>query len=208
MTKSVCMSLQGLGPPSINRTLQSAVFWGNQRCNTHSHKMIVLSSYCGNGTHLYEAWREHGLTHCFLSTVSSCILFGFIFIFGGAQILVYKKYSTVLESRCRPKSILYKMQIIFCVLMSLESILHLVLKATVTGDKTVYVYDIVSASLMALAWPLAIAVTCLERKRLLPSIPTRGHGLVLLIFWSLAFINENVAFLSWFSDDWWWQNRG
>ena len=169
--------------------------------------MIVLSSYCGNGTHLYEAWRNHGLTHCFLDTVSSCILFGFIFLFGGIQILVYRKYSTVLESRWRPTSILYQMQIMFCALMPVEYLIHFTLKATVLGDRTVFVYNIVSTCLSVLAWPLAIAVTCLERKRLLPSIPTRGHGLVLLIFWSLAFINENVAFLSWFSNEWWWTHR-
>ena len=169
--------------------------------------MIVLDSYCGNGSYLSESWRDHGLTHCFTDTVTSCLLFGFVFIFGGIQILVYRKYSTILEWRWQPKSCLYQMQISLCALMSLESILHFTLKATVIGNEKVYVYNIVSASLMTLAWPLAIAVTCLERKRLLPSIPTRGHGLVLLVFWSLAFIIENIAFISWFSDDWWWHNR-
>lgn len=169
--------------------------------------MIVLDSFCGNGTHLSEAWRDHGLTHCFIDTVGSSVLFGFILIFGGAQILVYRKYSTALEAIWRPKSCLYQMQILLCVLMSVESLLHFTLKATVLGDKTVYVHDILSTCFITLAWPLAIAVTCLERKRLLPSIPTRGHGLVLLVFWSLAFILENVAFISWFSRDWWWQNR-
>ena len=165
------------------------------------------SSFCGNGTYLWEAWRDHGLTHCFMDTVSSSVLFGFIFIFGGAQILVYRKYSTILETRWQPRSWLYNMQILLCVLMSIESIIHFSLEVTVIGNKTVYVYNIMSACMVTLAWPIAIAVTCLERKRLLPSIPTRGHGLVLLVFWSVAFIIENVAFISWFSDDWWWQNR-
>ncbi len=169
--------------------------------------MIVLRSFCGNGTHIWEAWRDHGLTHCFLDTVTSSILFGFIFLFGGAQILIYWKYSTVLERRWLPKSCLYQLQILLCILMSVESVVHFSLRATVIGAKTVYVYNIMSMCMMTVAWPLSVSVICLERKRLLPSIPTRGHGLVLLIFWSLAFITENLAFLSWFSDDWWWHNR-
>ena len=169
--------------------------------------MIVLDSFCGNGTHLWEAWRDHGLTHCFLDTVSSSILFGFILIFGGIQILIYRKYSTLLDARWRPQSCLYHLQIALSTLMSVESVLRFTLEATVIGDKTVFVYNILTMMMIALAWPISISVICLERKRLLPSIPTKGHGLVLLAFWSLAFIFENLAFVSWFSDNWWWRGE-
>lgn len=42
-----------------------------------------------------------------------------------------------------------------------------------------------------------------ERYYLLPSVPTRGHGLVLLIFWSLVFIVENLSFINMRHEDWW-----
>lgn len=44
-----------------------------------------------------------------------------------------------------------------------------------------------------------------ERYYLLPSVPTRGHGLVLLLFWTLAFIGENLTFVNMKQDDWWFK---
>lgn len=42
-----------------------------------------------------------------------------------------------------------------------------------------------------------------ERNYLLPSVPTRGHGIVLLIFWTLAFVTENLVFINYKHADWW-----
>lgn len=42
-----------------------------------------------------------------------------------------------------------------------------------------------------------------ERHYLLPSVPTRGHGLVLLVFWSLVFVIENLSFINMQHEDWW-----
>lgn len=42
-----------------------------------------------------------------------------------------------------------------------------------------------------------------ERYYQLPSVPARGHGLVLLIFWSLVFINENFSIMNLEKEDWW-----
>jgi len=42
----------------------------------------------------------------------------------------------------------------------------------------------------------------MERNSLLPSMPARGHGLILLIFWILVFISENMAFITIKKDDW------
>jgi Mitochondrial ABC-transporter N-terminal five TM region len=47
----------------------------------------------------------------------------------------------------------------------------------------------------------------LESNYMLPSIPTRGHGMVLLAFVTAAFVVENLAFISWFSPLWWWTVR-
>ncbi|OWA52059.1 ATP-binding cassette sub-family B member 6, mitochondrial [Hypsibius exemplaris] len=40
---------------------------------------------------------------------------------------------------------------------------------------------------------------------MLPSIPTRGHGLVILGFWALVLIFENLSFLNLKSALWWWK---
>jgi len=34
-------------------------------------------------------------------------------------------------------------------------------------------------------------------------MPTRGHGLILLLFWTLTFINESLAFINLRHEDWW-----
>lgn len=56
---------------------------------------------------------------------------------------------------------------------------------------------------MVFVFPLSAKLVLMERKSLLPSMPARGHGLVLLIFWVLVFLAENVAFITITRDDWW-----
>lgn len=38
---------------------------------------------------------------------------------------------------------------------------------------------------------------------MLPSVPTRGHGIVLLIFWTLVFVNENISVMNLKKEQWW-----
>lgn len=54
-------------------------------------------------------------------------------------------------------------------------------------------------------YPYSICIINVERKYLLPSVPTRGHGLILLVFWTLIFISENLAFLNLGQKEWWFQ---
>lgn len=42
-----------------------------------------------------------------------------------------------------------------------------------------------------------------ERNYRFPSTPTRGHGLVLLVFWALVFINENISIMNLGREHWW-----
>lgn len=63
--------------------------------------------------------------------------------------------------------------------------------------------QIVASSLTCISFVLSICLVLTERYYLLPSVPTRGHGLVLLIFWSLVFINENFSIMNLEKEDWW-----
>lgn len=49
----------------------------------------------------------------------------------------------------------------------------------------------------------AICLIAKERHNQLPSVPTRGHGIVLLLFFTLNFIAQNVALVNINSKDWW-----
>lgn len=67
----------------------------------------------------------------------------------------------------------------------------------------VFNLQILAASLTAISLLYSILLLIKERYYLLPSVPTRGHGLVLLLFWSLVFIGENLAFINLKREDWW-----
>lgn len=61
----------------------------------------------------------------------------------------------------------------------------------------------VTLILTVCVYPYSILIMHTERKYLLPSVPTRGHGLVLLIFWTLVFISENLLFINLGQKQWW-----
>lgn len=49
----------------------------------------------------------------------------------------------------------------------------------------------------------AICLIAKERHYQLPSVPARGHGIVLLIFFTLIFIRQNLSLVNINSKDWW-----
>jgi len=165
----------------------------------------LVSEFCPNNTSPSVAWREGAFTHCFIDTVSSSVLFGLIFIFGVAEIWVYWKWSSVIELSRRPKSVFFLLQVVFTVLLTIHYVAFLLLRLFFLHNGALYIYMIVAASFTILTYPVSLVIILLERRRQLPSIPARGHGVVLLLFWTLAFANENLAFVSFFGRKWFWR---
>lgn len=56
---------------------------------------------------------------------------------------------------------------------------------------------------MAFVFPLSAKLILMERNSLLPSMPARGHGLVLLIFWILMFCAQNLIIITVKKESWW-----
>ena len=54
------------------------------------------------------------------------------------------------------------------------------------------------------AWSVSLNLIYVETHKVLPSIPSRGHGLILIVFWTLAFVVENCSIILLRSDDWFW----
>ena len=131
-----------------------------------------MLSYCGNNSSLSEAWVQRGLSPCLLDTVVTGLLFGIAFIFGTAEIIVYKKYSTQVQY-IPQRSCLYLLQLFLSVLLVIQAIARLLLLDLLLYNKQLYGYEIVTGTLQAVTWLLSLVLICLERKRLLPSIPTR-----------------------------------
>ncbi|XP_064095377.1 ATP-binding cassette sub-family B member 6-like [Macrobrachium nipponense] len=159
--------------------------------------------YCPPNVTFDHIWVNHGISHCFLDTVTSAVYAAFILLFGTGQWVMYRKYATVTDQYLRPKSVLFGMQVFLTVLMLFIAIARLTLQATVIGDHVIYGYMILYFCCNVICWPLSLRIVFLERNYLLPTVPTRGHGVVLLVFWTLVFVSENLAFLNLRNEDWW-----
>lgn len=138
-----------------------------------------------------------------METVETSIVTGFILIAGSIQLLIYRKYGTPLSVFQLPKSKLYHMQVVVTLIIPILELLRFILEGTVISDKRIDGYMILTLVLTIIAYPFSVIVLRVERKYLLPSIPTGRHGLVLLTFWSLVFISENLVFINIGQVRWW-----
>ncbi|XP_071057078.1 ATP-binding cassette sub-family B member 6 isoform X2 [Onthophagus taurus] len=161
--------------------------------------------YCPPGINISDIWINHGLSQCFSETVTSSTIGLFLLIFGTIQLFIYKKYGTEVSPNHIVRSRLYVVQIIFTLFIPFLEVIRFILQGTVINDKTIYGYMIVNLVLTIFVYPYSLLIINKERKYLLPSVPTRGHGLVLLVFWSLAYISENLAFLNLAKKSWWFE---
>ena len=78
-------------------------------------------------------------------------------------------------------------------LLTVHYVAFLLLRLFYLHDGAIYIYMILAASFTILTYPVSLIILLLERRKQLPSIPARGHGFVLLLFWTLAFANENLG---------------
>ncbi|KAJ8956256.1 hypothetical protein NQ318_014990 [Aromia moschata] len=167
--------------------------------------MVLNMSYCPPGIEIWDVWVNNGTSQCFMDTLSSSILAGFILIAGTIQLCMYRKYGTEVARNHLSKSKLYYVQIFFTLFLPVLEVIRFVLQAAVYNDKAVYGYMIVSLVLTLFAYPFSVWIVRVERHYLLPSVPTRGHGIILLVFWTLIFISENLAFLNLGQNHWWFK---
>ncbi|KAK2576197.1 hypothetical protein KPH14_008402 [Odynerus spinipes] len=165
--------------------------------------MAMTMTYCPPNITFNEIWIEHGMSKCFMDTVSITIISLYLLIFGTIQLWMYHKYGTEISANVLPKSKLYNIQKFFLYLVPLLSILRIILQATILDDKKIYGYMILTTVMTVIIYPYSVHILRVERHKLLPSVPPRGHGLVLLGFWTLAFVAENLVFVNIGKLEWW-----
>lgn len=158
--------------------------------------------YCPPNVTLNEVWVDHGISQCFMETVSSTIIGLFILVFGSTQIVMYKRYATEVMD-VRPSK-LFAVQIFFTLFIPFMAIIRFFLQAFFFEGGQIYGYMVVALVTTVVIFPLSAYLVILERRYLLPSVPPRGHGFVLLIFWALIFVSENLSFVNLKKDGWWW----
>ena len=101
-------------------------------------------SYCPPNVTIHDIWVDHGLSHCFLDTVSSAVLAGFIVIFGTIQLIMYRKYATAIEDPTQiSQSKLYYLQLFLLTMIPSLSILRFILESFLFPDAHLYGYTVI-----------------------------------------------------------------
>ncbi|KAL0883110.1 hypothetical protein ABMA27_016570 [Loxostege sticticalis] len=161
-----------------------------------------MMGYCPPNVTLGEVWVDHGISQCFMETVSAIIIGGFLMVFGAIQIVMYKRYATeVVDVR---SSRLFGVQLFFTLFIPVLAVIRFLLQSFVFKGGHIYGYMIVALVVTLITFPLSAYLAILEKRFLLPSVPPRGHGFVLLVFWALIFVSENLSFLNLNKEGWWW----
>ncbi|VVC89220.1 unnamed protein product [Leptidea sinapis] len=159
--------------------------------------------YCPPNVTLGEIWVDHGISQCFMETATATFIGLFLLVFGVAQIIMYKRYATeVLDVR---SSKLFFVQISFTLFVPILAVTRFILQAFLFKGGHIYGYMILSLVVNVIVFPLSAYLAVIERKYLLPSVPPRGHGFVLLMFWAMIFVSENLSFLNLNKEGWWWR---
>lgn len=96
--------------------------------------------YCPLNVTLGEVWINHGTSQCFMETLTVSITAGLLFLFGSAQLWIYRKYGTQLAQLSVPRSKLYHAQIFFTFLLPVLAAVRFILQATVLNGGIVYGY--------------------------------------------------------------------
>ncbi|XP_033111123.1 ATP-binding cassette sub-family B member 6, mitochondrial-like [Anneissia japonica] len=161
-----------------------------------------MLSYCAGNTSLLPPWTQNGISVCFLETVTSSVLLSIMILGGGAQLLVYWMWAIRLEEKFQPQAKGFQIQVTLSLLIIVQYIIRIALEAHSAGH--LHGYNELSTIFYILTWMICLSLLWTERSKTLMSYRGRGHGLVLLVFWTFALVNENLAFISWNSPQWWW----
>lgn len=167
---------------------------------------MAKMQFCSNGTEFTHVWIDKGINRCFFDTVTSALLCLFILIFGIIQCSVYGKYAKNAE-KYLTSNLGSVVQILLTLILFLESLTHIIVKDMLKESGGVTGVDVLTFLCLAVSWACTLKILSLERRNILPTIKTKGHGLVLLIFWAMAFLRENLAFISWWNHSWWWYSE-
>ncbi|XP_052869257.1 ATP-binding cassette sub-family B member 6 [Anopheles cruzii] len=152
--------------------------------------------YCPNDTSMDVVWFNHGVSQCFMDTVAMGTIGGFMLLFGTMQLIMYRRYATEVYPHLIRKSGLYNFQLFLLVLLTLLTQVRFVLEGFVFDGAQVYGFMILSLAVALVAYPYSIVLLVKERYYQLPSPRTNGHGLILLIFWTMLFVAQNIAFVN------------
>lgn len=159
--------------------------------------------YCPPNVTITTLWTNHGVSECLMATQSSLVIGAFLLIFGTAQLWMYFKYATPVTLQLLPSSPLYHLQMFITYFLAGIALTRFILLITILNPGIIYGYMVVWTTVNIVALLYSSLIIWVERNYALPSVPTRGHGLVLLLFWTFLFMTENLTFVNLGRHDWW-----
>ncbi|ALC45884.1 Hmt-1, partial [Drosophila busckii] len=159
--------------------------------------------YCPPNVTLSLIWSNHGISHCFMDTVGPAVFGSFLLLFGSLELVMYRKYATRIDPRQISKSRVFSVQLFLLCFIPILALVRFLLNVRIYPDSAVYGYMIFYTCAVCFSYPFSICLILKERDYQLPSLPTRGHGLILLLFWTLTLINEALAIINLRHEDWW-----
>lgn len=165
---------------------------------------MAVAPYCSTNTTIGQVWVDNGLSRCFLETLFASFQAFLMLILGVIQILLFWKRAVQIEDRYKPGPGWCRLQIGLTILMIVQYIVRIVLLATL-GDDEVFGYIELSTCFYIASFIISAFIIYMERSWTFLSRHARGHGTIVLLFWSAAFLHENLAFISWQSPHWWWK---
>lgn len=109
-------------------------------------KMDILKhlEYCPANVTIFDIWIDHGLSHCFLDTVTSTSISVFVLLFGTIQLLMYRRYATRIEDSTQiSTSKLYYFQLFLLLLVPILSVTRFILESFIFSDAHLYGYTVI-----------------------------------------------------------------
>jgi ATP-binding cassette subfamily B (MDR/TAP) protein 6 len=100
---------------------------------------------------------------------------------------------------------IYDFQVVLNASVSVICILTLIVELFVFKPGILYGYMILTLLQAIISWPMVITLIIWERKYMLPTPPSRGHGIILLLFWTGVFALQNLMILNIQNPQWFFE---
>lgn len=94
--------------------------------------------YCPSDSPLPIIWIDHGISQCFLSTVSVSITAGFLLLFGAIQLYFYRKHATRIDTEEVGQSKLFNLQIFLLIFIQILGVIRFILEAFYFDGAKIY----------------------------------------------------------------------
>lgn len=102
--------------------------------------MNTTMTYCPPNITFSDIWVDHGMSKCFMDTISIAIISSYLLIFGTIQLWMYQKYGTETAATLLPRNKLYNIQKFFLYFVPILSVVRIILQGTVLNDNKIYGY--------------------------------------------------------------------